>query len=346
MIKQTEDKKFRPNITLEGRTPLQDVIPLDTPFVLQVDPSSLCNFRCRFCPTGHKDVLKKTNRWSGLLKIDLFKKIIDDLNEFNAPIKVLRLYKDGEPFLNKHLAEMVAYAKSSGKVQFIETITNGSLLTAERVMPVIEAGIDRINISIDGLSDQQFIDFTQTKVSFDELVRNITHLYNHRGNCKLYIKTVSELVPDKKSKKFFIDTFSPISDIYFIENTAPCWPDFDLEDKAGVTVTDGRFGQDISPIDVCPFIFYQMSINASGKASLCSPDWKHYNIIGDVKTESLKEIWNSDALRKFQIAFLEGKRNQIEFCKDCEAITHFCVDNIDPFKEELLKRIVTKKSCC
>lgn len=333
-----KNDKFRPNITLADRTPLQDVIPLETPFVLQIDPSSLCNFKCKFCPTGHKELLKETNRWSGLLELDLFKKIIDDLEEFESPIKMLRLYKDGEPFLNKNLPKMVAYAKKSGKIKFIETITNGSLLTPERAMPVIEAGIDRINISIDGMNDDQFVEFTGAKVNFQKMVDNITFLYNNRRNCKLYIKTVSELL-NEETEKLFIDTFSKISDIYFIENTAPCWPDFDLQENVGVTVTEGRFGQDINPIEVCPFVFYQMSINANGKASLCSPDWKHGNIIGDVTRESLKEIWNSSKLRDFQIKFLEGKRHEVDFCKHCEAITHFCVDNIDPFKEELLAKI-------
>jgi MoaA/NifB/PqqE/SkfB family radical SAM enzyme len=45
------------------------------------------------------------------MKMDLYKKIIDDMKKFEHPIKVLRLYKDGEPLINKHFPEMISYAK-------------------------------------------------------------------------------------------------------------------------------------------------------------------------------------------------------------------------------------------
>ena len=86
--------KIEPRINLNDRTPLETVIPLNTPFVIFVDPSSGCNFKCTYCPTGHLDLIKKTGRYQGILKLDLFKKIIDDLNEFEKNIKVLRLYKE------------------------------------------------------------------------------------------------------------------------------------------------------------------------------------------------------------------------------------------------------------
>ena len=105
--------RLEPRNQSVGRTPLETVIPLATPFIVFVDPASSCNFKCTFCPTGHRDMIAETGRFQGVMKLDVFQKIIDDLGEFEKPIKVLRMYKDGEPFLNKRLAEMVAYAKKS-----------------------------------------------------------------------------------------------------------------------------------------------------------------------------------------------------------------------------------------
>ena len=51
--------EFKPRINLEGRTPLETVIPLQTPYVVFVDPASACNFNCKFCPTGHRDLIQK-----------------------------------------------------------------------------------------------------------------------------------------------------------------------------------------------------------------------------------------------------------------------------------------------
>ena len=107
--------KLQTRIQQENRTPLQEVIPLETPIILFVDPTSKCNFQCTFCPTGDRALIDSTERYQGLLDYSVYTKLIDDLAEFDKPIKVLRLYKDGEPFLNKRFADMVAYAKQSGR---------------------------------------------------------------------------------------------------------------------------------------------------------------------------------------------------------------------------------------
>ena len=52
--------QIKPRINLEGRTKLETVIPLETPFVVFVDPSSGCNFKCTYCPTGHLDLIKRS----------------------------------------------------------------------------------------------------------------------------------------------------------------------------------------------------------------------------------------------------------------------------------------------
>ncbi len=98
--------ELKPRINLEGRTKLETVIPLATPFILFIDPASVYNFKCTFCPTGDLPLLidATTSRWQGRLHMYVFKKVIDDLHEFDRPLKVLRMYKEGEPLLNKKYA--------------------------------------------------------------------------------------------------------------------------------------------------------------------------------------------------------------------------------------------------
>lgn len=86
--------QIKPRIELENRTRLEEVIPLRTPFVIFMDPADTCNFKCKFCPTGHKELMKNiSGRNFGIIDFELYKKIIDDICEFEEPIKVLRLYK-------------------------------------------------------------------------------------------------------------------------------------------------------------------------------------------------------------------------------------------------------------
>ena len=92
----------------EGRTRLETVIPLKTPFILYCDPSSVCNLQCEFCPCGraHADLWTEDKKKSlGIMDFDIFKKIVDDCAEFPDKIKVLRMYKEGEPLLNPNFAK-------------------------------------------------------------------------------------------------------------------------------------------------------------------------------------------------------------------------------------------------
>lgn len=121
-------------------------------------------------------MIKGTGRYQGVLDFELFKKIIGDLRLFPDSIKVLRMYKDGEPLLNKNLAKMISYAKESGRVPYIDTTTNASLLTPERVGPLVEAGLDKINIPIYGMNSDTYKRFSKFGCDLPNLIGNIRWL--------------------------------------------------------------------------------------------------------------------------------------------------------------------------
>ena len=76
---------------------------------------------------------------------------------------------------------MVQYARNSDKIDRIDTTTNGVLLTPKTSEKIIDAGIDQINISVNGVANEQFVDLVRTKVNFDRFVENIKYLYSIRG---------------------------------------------------------------------------------------------------------------------------------------------------------------------
>jgi radical SAM protein with 4Fe4S-binding SPASM domain len=329
--------EIKPRIELENRTKLEEVIPLSTPFVLFLDPSNVCNFRCKFCPTGDTRLMKKIKRPTGLMDFDLYKKILDDLGEFEKPIKALRLYKDGEPLLNPKFADMIRYAKKRGCALQIDTTTNASLLSPQKNMELVSAGLDRINISINGLSDQSYREFTRHKIQFDKLVDNIRHFYEHRKNCLVCIKIVGDNLSREEQERFY-DIFGDIADRVFIEHIAPCWPEFKME-EAVPNLSVGIYGQEIREVEVCPYIFYSLSINSDGKVSLCFLDWARKLIVGDVKTESLKDIWNGNALLNYRKMHLLKKRKAHPICGACGQLSHCLPDDIDAHAAMLLVRL-------
>jgi radical SAM protein with 4Fe4S-binding SPASM domain len=329
--------KIKPRIELENRTKLEEVIPIAIPFLVFLDPANICNFQCKFCPTGDRALINKVNRKSCLMDFELYKKIIDDLCEFEKPIKVLRLYKDGEPLLNPRFADMVKYAKERQCALQVDTTTNGSLLNPDKNLELIEAGLDRIHISLGGLSEESYKNFANYNINFDKFVKNIRHFYEHKKNCTVCIKIVGDGLSEEEKDRFF-NIFGDIADRIFIEHVAPCWPKFDMHDVVPNSSV-GIYGQEIREVEVCPYIFYSLSINSDGKVSLCFLDWSRELIVGDVKTDSFKNIWRSETLFAYRKMHLLKQRKNHPICAVCGQLSHCLPDDIDLFSDMLLNRL-------
>lgn len=329
--------KYEPRIDLVNRTPLETVIPLETPFVIFVDPSDACNFKCRFCPTSDRDLMKSVGRPWKQMSFDLFKKIADDMTEFSGQVEVLRMYKDGEPLLNKRLADMIKYAKDVGASKRIDTTTNASLLTKDKGREIADAGLDRINISIYGVSNEHYTNFSGVKVEFERVLANVREFYEVRGECEMLVKINGDTLSDIE-KQMFLDQFGDYSDKIYIEHTMSCWPDFKLN-GVEINANMGIYGQEIKEINACPYPFYAMAVNSDGLVSICFLDWSRKLCIGDANDISLLKIWTGKKMRAYQKMFLEGRRKEHPVCGNCGQMTHGSPDNIDQFREDLLSKL-------
>ncbi|MFA5422219.1 MAG: radical SAM/SPASM domain-containing protein [Bacilli bacterium] len=313
-------------IQIENRTDLKSEIPLESPYCLFIDPSSACNFKCKFC-------MNDRIRDKQVMDFALYRSIIDSLNEFETPIKTVRLYGFGEPLINPKFHEMVAYAKRSPAVLSVDTTTNASLLNPELNERIIESGIDRINISVEGVNSQQYIDFAGKEINFVQFVNNIEHLFSIRGKTTVFIKIAGDRLTDL-DKKFFYEIFAPISDGCDIEHTMSCWYDVTVD---GVNNEVGVYGQPRESVGICPYIFYSLMIQPSGEVSVCFLDWDKRMVVGDVREHSVKTIWDSNLLRSFRVEMLLGQRNSI--CMNCDQLSAGMPVNLDAHAAEILQKI-------
>lgn len=329
--------KVKPRIDLNNRTRLETVIPLRTPYIINIDPADICNFQCKFCPTGDRELMKRTTgRNHGIMDFGLYKKIIDDICEFEDRIKVIRLYKDGEPLLNPRFADMIKYAKESGCCERIDTTTNASLLTKEVSDKIIAAGLDRINISIEGVTEEQYKEFSNYKIRYQKLVENIRYFYEHKINTEMIVKINGDILTQEQ-KEQFLNTFGDIADGIFIESIMDCWPTFEQK-KVEINESRGIYGQEIREVSVCPYVFYSLALNSDGTVSLCFLDWHRKLVIGDIHNQKLKDIWMGKEILRYQKLFLEGRRKEHDICRNCGQLRQGQPDNIDSYAEELLKK--------
>ena len=81
---------------------------------------------------------------------------------------------------------MIKYAKDSSKVEYIILLLM-SLLTHPNIEQVINAGLDKVNISIDGMTEETYKTFTKFDVDF-KMVENIKYFYSIKVIVKWLLK--------------------------------------------------------------------------------------------------------------------------------------------------------------
>lgn len=336
------NKRIQPkDLRAKARAPLQDVIPLSAPFLIYIDPTNRCNFRCEFCPTSDKKLLRQVGRPFATMSLDLFKKAVDDIKEFGTPLKLLSLYKDGEPLLHPDFPEMVRYSKTSGIAERIWTKTNGSALNPTLNRKLVDAGLDMICISVESISSEGYKKIAKANIDYDDFRKNITDLYKNRGNCQIYVKIADTGLSKNEIEKFYSD-FEGISTHIAIEKLMG-WSYSEIKDFTLGTNPDTYDGLPLVPKTVCPYPFYVMTVNADGSVSACGNDWSHGTVVGNIKNKSLREIWNSEELYSLQKLHLEARRKENKACANCYYI-QIVPDNIDQYAESILKNINDHRS--
>ena len=334
--------KKMPRIDMHDRLELKEALPLRTPYVVYIDPCDTCNFHCKFCPTADHALMKKTRgRGYGPMDFTVYRQVIDGLGEFPDKIRVVRLYKEGEPLINPRLPDMVAWAKASGHVLRVDTTTNASLLTREKSLALIGAGLDRINISVEGINAAQYRDFSGIDMDFGAFVENIGFFYANRGSCEVNIKINGDLLTPEQEQQFY-DTFGDICDGISVEHAIDYWPKFNqtkVEVDEGVTLLGGASRE----VMVCPYVFYEMCVNSDGSYSLCRFDWNHAMMLAQHvgAPATPKKIWDSIVLWNFQQRFLAGERKLLTVlsCPKCGILKQGVPEDLDEFAEEILDRM-------
>ncbi len=117
------------------------------PVSYSIEPTNHCNLKCPECPSG----LGALTRPLGLLKLESFKKIIDQIKETGFYIQ---LFFQGEPYINKQLPSMIKYARENNI--YVSISTNGHFINKKNVDYILENAPDKLIFSIDGLDEETY----------------------------------------------------------------------------------------------------------------------------------------------------------------------------------------------
>ncbi|OGI00317.1 MAG: radical SAM protein [Candidatus Melainabacteria bacterium GWF2_37_15] len=299
--------EIKPVCGLE-RTKLAEVVPLSTPYSVLIFPTTFCNFKCIYCAhsLGTEEMKKRYNFSKENMDMETYQKIIEQLKQFPEKIKMLSLTGQGEPFFNKNIGQMIRIAKESNVAERIEIISNASLLTKELADEIIDAGLDTLRISLQGLSSQKYKEICGTDINFDEFMNNIKYLYSKKQSTNLFVKILDAAL-DKGDDEKFYKLFSDYSDRMYIEKMLPVYDGVKATDKMDIKYD--RYGREIEKRNVCPLAFFMLGIFPDGDVEPCDTIYKPV-VIGNVNHESLFEMWNGKILSDFwKMQLTEGYKH-------------------------------------
>lgn len=320
-----------------ARKPLQEIVPIHTPFTAFIEPTNRCNFRCAFCPTSQPELLASVNRPVGDIPYDFACQIIDQFAQFPDKLKILNFQYMGEPLLHKRTPDMVAYAVDKDVADWYEIRTNGYLLNPGINRQLVNAGISRVSISVEAVSTEGYQKISGVK-SFDiqRFVDNIADLHS-LGGCEIYIK-IDDINLTEDEKSLFFDLFSPVADEirieYLIDWNRSVDYDFTLGINSGKTVN----GDKPHVKKVCCYPFYSLGVTWNGETTLCCVDWSYATSVGNAHETTLQDIWNGDRLYNFRKMHLENRRFENPACANCVG-AYICPDNVDDFADEILLKL-------
>lgn len=320
-----------------NRTPLEQVIPLSTPLVAHIETTNACNLKCRFCYMHDDELLKQLGIQRGFMDLTVFKKIICDMKSFPNKLKRIYFHLGGEPMLHPDIVEMISYAKQMDVAQELGTFSNGLLLTHELSDAVVEAGLDFIQISVEGTSAEKYEEVTGKKIDYEKFLENVAYFFKvSRGKCKVDCKIIDANLTTAEKEKFYAD-FQNISDECYIEFLQDFLPKELMDTSLGNGSTTTQEGDALREKQVCTNPFYVITVYYDGMVGVCSCDYKRNPIVGDVKKDSLVSIWNNEKFTHFRKAQLMGNRKKFSSCSDCKSILQQ-KDDIDQYAEMLCGR--------
>ncbi|MDD5617698.1 MAG: radical SAM/SPASM domain-containing protein [Candidatus Omnitrophica bacterium] len=269
---------------------------------IRFEVTTRCNYNCIICPR------EKLTRNIETMSFELFKNLLDKILLEETRFDTVAFPGLGEPLLDKTLDAKIAYSKKAGFKILI--LSNGSLLTLERFKELEGLGVDSIRVSIYGDSANEYSQFHGVKNLdlFGKVKRHLTLIAAHKRNTKLLL------------------TYNVLDDIN--GKNINLWIDY-WKDKADLIEVwrphnwvDGRNYRKAQKdkIKSCGRPYRgPLQIQVDGTVNMCCFDFNGKLTLGDLKTQTLKQIFSSPMFKEILKHHKSGNfKNSGLICANCD----------------------------
>ncbi len=279
------------------------------PPYLQIETVALCNARCTMCTS------RNCRRETRLMTDELFAKIVGELAPHSNGIKRITIQGLGEPLLDKQLETRIRMLKDAGAA-LVAFATNGSLMNAKRAAAILDCGVDEVTFSVDGITRETY-EGIRIGLKFDEVMANIeqfVHLRN-RIKAKTVIRirwTAQQANHDELQgfNRFWNKRLGPGDTAY--AKIIHTWGNTAEYDELPDNYDFERLNR-----QPCPSLWTSLIIFSDGQIPLCCSDFNARICLGDVKRQTITDVWNSPILARIREKHLTAGRGTMAMCANC-----------------------------
>lgn len=280
------------------------------PHYVDIETSTGCNFSCKFCP---QSIAPKKNT---IMPMKEFKLIIDKLDSYN--VKYITFQHYNEPLLDPYFFKRLDYIKFKNIKLYL--YTNAMNLSKEITDKLNKYDLHGININFPSIDQEEWSNLTnQPKKNHNYVINNITYFANNYG------RRLTEFLISVNGKSDYIYTkidklkqFLSESDLKRTPKIFNAWS----HSRAGnieneyVTINEKRTEECFTG---CLSINSHLNISYKGEVFLCCQDYHQDVILGNLLTESVKDIISKEKTQHIR-GMLYGVYPMADdlICRKCE----------------------------
>lgn len=288
------------------------------PFALSIEPTTACNLACPACPSG----LKSFTRPTGKLDLNEHEQW---LTQVRKSVFYINYYFQGEPFLHPQFLELIKSAKQHRI--YTATSTNAHFIDQQKAKAIVESGLDRLIISIDGLTQETYESY-RVNGQLDKVITGSKHLVEAKkaANSATPFLIFQFLVV--KANEHQIEATQALADeigidevrfksaqVYDYENGNELIPENDAYSRY-IKQKDGTYRIKYIGGNHCWRMWSSSVITFDGQLVPCCFDKDAQHTLGSLKDQSFVSIWKNESYSQFRKAVLTD-RNAIDICTNC-----------------------------
>ena len=283
---------------------------LNFPNDIQIEMTNNCNLNCKMCPRA------TMSREVGYLSFDILKKVIEEIKikAPNGKLKRLQMFKTGEPLVHPDFPVFVKFAKEANIADEICTVSNGVSLTEEKAKDLLNSGIDKITFSIDAAKKDTYkeVKGADELEKVENNVRRFINLKKQAGLEKpfIIIKMIKMDI-NKDEVEIFKKKWGDAGANQVRIDRFFTWNDSIKDMSSGDEPKIEDRHACLNPWRLCV-------VDWDGSFVICPLDYSAKVIMGNIKNQSIKEVWNGDEYKKIRLMHINNEFGNFPLCKNCE----------------------------